>query len=139
MQKQLVMFRRHNASLAEVGWIDCTDDTTVHISDIDSRRTKPGRRWGRFDYLCANRLFATNNLLTVRPPGVREAKVITRIRLSSACEDTLPRVRLSLDGSSHNGVSSRWSRGDGCTNYRMHAGALHFFPGHFVATGTVRS
>src|SRR5436190_15395819 len=32
-------------SLAEVGWVDRTDDGAVYVTDIDSRWTKPGRRW----------------------------------------------------------------------------------------------
>ncbi len=32
-----------NASLAEIGRIDRTDDGAVDITDIDSRRTKEGR------------------------------------------------------------------------------------------------
>src|SRR5436190_20096407 len=89
-------------SLAEVGWVDRTDDGAVYVTDIDSRWTKPGRRWA----LWARGLFRvyylfTNNLLTVRPPGVREPKVL--IGHSSGCEDTLPRVRRSIDRSQHNG------------------------------------
>jgi len=36
---------RHNASLAEIGRIDCADDGAVDVTDIDPRRTKEGRRF----------------------------------------------------------------------------------------------
>ncbi len=34
-----------NASLAEIGRIDRTDDGAVDVTDIDPRRTKEGRRF----------------------------------------------------------------------------------------------
>ena len=54
------------------------------------------------------------------PPGVREGKVLTRIARSSACEDTLPRVRLVRDLSQHNYDTLPWGRCNGGANDCIH-------------------
>ena len=105
-KKPLVMLRRHNTSLAKVGWIDRAGDGAVHVTNIDPRWTKEGR-W----CFCS----------------------------ASSREDTLPRVRLGVDGCSHNGIGCRWSRCDGCADYWNHPVARNFFPDDFLAAGTVRS
>ena len=83
------------------------------VSNVPNARVRKGRHWRR-NYLFA--LFAANDLLAVRPPGVRDFKIL--VGDPSCCKDTLAGGWLRGQRGPNNSVTRIGSCGDRCFDDR---------------------